>query len=728
MNESATQPISAEAADAGLGVHTIRFSVGGATLIAIGSCNGTYENPCPSHWAGSVAYNPKNLPTGIDAIPVTAEDAIGHLSSAGNNAIVKVDHTAPTLALSGTITEQATLGTHLGEYTLKYQATDGTEAAPQSGVASGEVLLDGAPLAAGSTTPGCSSKNCSIVKEVTLQTGSLSVGTHTLQVTVADAVGLKTTKSLSFTIARDTTPPTVKLSGAFFEGPKGWLEQQSYGDNIVATDAAAGVRTIKLLWDGNQIQSGSFNNCHESATCEAKLASTVNTSAYGGGAHTAEVVVTDWAGNTSRQAQTVNINPKGAVAASQITNTVEAVEATAPETFAVAPTSEIVPVEEMSEGNNPGLKETAAGKFAATGVPTATTVATGASSSITIPTPEAAPLKVTPVSTSGSGSVQLAEQVAAVAPSTKAGVDTILRPKYDGLLDFQVIRETSSPESFSWEVALQSEETMRMLEGSTSAGVFYGGVEVMLIECMPAHDALGQEVPTHLEVSGGNIVTLKVEHHKAAFTYPVVAGPSFEVGYSSVVAVIPPPPPKEPPSGGEEGNPSEIEEEANEAGEGQSLEVQVGAPEPGEPNPEGGATASKLPSHYVPAEYVMCSAGELFGIGGCEFWERHMNLKWHYNGAVAWWNPKQVHPDCHEAESGPQVTQSVEYCNWTGNNFQPYGNGYHISAQLELAVTVTVPIVGYSKQSFPSGIAYLYGDGYASDHLHITGNVCNPSC
>jgi len=48
---------------------------------------------------------------------------------------------------------------------------------------------------------------------------------------------------------------------------------------------------------------------------------------------------------------------------------------------------------------------------------------------------------------------------------------------------------------------------------------------------------------------------LTVSHKGGGFTYPVSAGPSFEVGYSSVVVTVPPPPtppPPTPPAEGEE--------------------------------------------------------------------------------------------------------------------------------------------------------------------------------
>jgi hypothetical protein len=61
-----------------------------------------------------------------------------------------------------------------------------------------------------------------------------------------------------------------------------------------------------------------------------------------------------------------------------------------------------------------------------------------------------------------------------------------------------------------------------------------------------ARDATGSAVPTSLEVSAGNVVTLIVHHRAgnpaaggAPFVYPISSGPAFEVGFSSVIVTGP---------------------------------------------------------------------------------------------------------------------------------------------------------------------------------------------
>jgi len=616
------------------------------------------------------------------------------------------------LVLSGSATEQATLGTTLPQYKLKYVAIDGTEGAPQSGVVSTEVKVDGKPVEA-KYAPGCATKNCEISREWTLTASNYTPGSHTLEVLATDGVGLVTTKTLSFTIAKDEIAPSLTTTGAFFSGPEGWLMQKSYAAEAIAKDPKGyGLKSLALKIDGSTVKSTTVN-CPNGG-CSASIATTVNVAGYKGGAHIGEVIATDGAGNTTTKKWTINVDPSGSVPASEAASTLEAVEGTEPKTQALAPTDEVVPAGEQAEGNDPGMESLGGGEFATTGIPIEATVSTGAQGAMVIETEEQ-DFEITPVSGGGSSPSSIVEGVSVVTPSTHSGTDTVTRPKYDGLMQFQDIREPSSPENYSWEVSLQPGETMKPLEEGQAAGVFFEEeVLMMLITAMPAHDVLGHGVPTHLSVTGPNIVTLTVEHHAGSFVYPVTSGPAFEVGYSTVEVIKPPP------TGEVRGDPTT----------GYQAVQFVGAPEVGGPEGEGAEASGARPPHRN-VKYVECSLAEIevpligLDLGGCELWQRNMKVHFHYNGFTAWWNEKQVHPNCTEAYSASQVSQALEYCDWRGPNFQPYGAGYHISAQLALNLTVTVPLIGYSKQNFVQATAYLYGDGYASP-LHQTNAICNP--
>ena len=130
-------PISYTTFDKGLGVYSFGVSQpvssGGFTVVTTSNqCLGTASNSCPRkvETAGrTIAYEPKSMAQGVDGVRVLVNDPIGHQTSS-EPIPIKVDHTAPTLSLSGNLTEQATVGTKLTSYTLNYAAADGDETTP----------------------------------------------------------------------------------------------------------------------------------------------------------------------------------------------------------------------------------------------------------------------------------------------------------------------------------------------------------------------------------------------------------------------------------------------------------------------------------------------------------------------------------------------------------------------------------------------------------------------
>ena len=215
VNQTATSSISAEGADTGLGVKSLSFEVvKGSPIVATNPCLGTASSPCPRHWSASVSpsqYNPANMPQGLDFVPVTAQDVVGNKVPAGSevNALIRVDHTAPELTLSGTATEQATLGTKNPTYTIKAKATDGVAGAPQSGIYKAKIEIDGTQVAI--KEPKCATENCTAEPGYTIEASKYSTGQHTIKVTAEDTVGLTTTKELKITL--NATPPSITLSG-----------------------------------------------------------------------------------------------------------------------------------------------------------------------------------------------------------------------------------------------------------------------------------------------------------------------------------------------------------------------------------------------------------------------------------------------------------------------------------------------------------------------------------
>ena len=260
---------------------------------------------------------------------------------------------------------------------------------------------------------------------------------------------------------------------------------------------------------------------------------------YAGGAHTADVVATDFAGNKAARKWTINVDPTGAVSTPEAVRTVEAVEGTTSQAWAL----EAASPEEMAMGEKsvPGLAAEGVASYSSTGTPASSTVKTAEGEKLTIKTPYG-PISLAPTDGATGDAGTTVSEVAAVSSDTSANTDSVVRAKYNGLLDFQVIRDASAEEKFSWEVSLLSGENLTALPGGSQAAVYFEGtIEMMLIEAMPAHDALGHSVPTSLSVTAPNIVTLTVKHRSGGYVYPVLAGPGFEVGWSRVEVIKPPP-------------------------------------------------------------------------------------------------------------------------------------------------------------------------------------------
>jgi sugar lactone lactonase YvrE len=221
MNKTPTAQIPFSVSDLGLGVYKIKVEQPvGNPVETLQGCTGGAAKPCPRKWASTeagvpqIAYDPSTMPTGEDWVKIAAVDPVGH-SSAEKEAQqaevrIKVDHTPPTLALTGSITEQGSLGTTRPGYELEINSKDGTAEAPQSGVAKTAIEIDGKIV--NESAPGCTTQNCSVSRKWTLNASEYASGSHALKVVSTDAVGIATTKSQSFKL-QPAAPPTVELAG-----------------------------------------------------------------------------------------------------------------------------------------------------------------------------------------------------------------------------------------------------------------------------------------------------------------------------------------------------------------------------------------------------------------------------------------------------------------------------------------------------------------------------------
>jgi RHS repeat-associated protein len=231
-------PVTYQATDSGLGVAGFHVEVEGqpSTLRGIPlPCNGTNQSPCPrfarSTEAGmpSVKLNAADAPTGIDFFDVSVYDPLQGYSVGGEDpqphiksqaVQMKVDHTPPSISLSGPLTEQETVGTTLSEYPLNVEVTDGEDGAPQSGVVSVEVKVDGKKVTMPNEAPwhpNCTTQNCSVTSAWTLKASEYSLGNHEIEVVAKDAVGLTSTSVQEVELGQEPLQTTFTSPHPTFE-------------------------------------------------------------------------------------------------------------------------------------------------------------------------------------------------------------------------------------------------------------------------------------------------------------------------------------------------------------------------------------------------------------------------------------------------------------------------------------------------------------------------------
>lgn len=145
------------------------------------------------------------------------------------------------------------------------------------------------------------------------------------------------------------------------------------------------------------------------------------------------------------------------------------------------------------------------------------------------------------------GGLLLVALVACAGLLGAASADAAL-PEYNGVQTFQDIRGPEGPEEFSWQVGLDEGQELRLVDDQ-HAEVLYSEEERLsfTISAIPAHDAIGTNVPTTLAITQPDILTLTVHHREgnpaaggASFDYPVIAGAGWEGGFHATERTITP--------------------------------------------------------------------------------------------------------------------------------------------------------------------------------------------
>jgi sugar lactone lactonase YvrE len=667
---------------------------------------------------GSWTFNANNYSSGPHKVDVIATDAVGLVTTKTLNIETRGDLVAPGVALSGSMTEQATVGTTRTTYKLKVSATDtGSAAEWKSGVVATSIKVDGNLV--DSYSAACATEGCAVTREWTMQSSEYAVGSHKVQVTATDGAGRVTTKELSITINRDVTPPKITTgTEAFFTQPQNWLVQKSYGYSTSATDEnASGVANFQFKIDGVVVKTA-YGTC-PAGSCAKTLTGEISVLNYDGGAHAAELVATDIAGNVAKKTWTMNVDPEGHISVGEAEDTLEAVEVTAPESTEFGPVDALVDEVVGEGGSNPRLSQEGA-DLVSSGTQVDSTISLNPEDGISINTTildadedfREEEIEIVPVADmSSAGSPVITDGSAAVLPNYSQSVDTILRPAYNGLMAFQAIRDAVGPESYSWEVRLGGGESLQQID-QQHAGIFWeDGTQAMLLTAQPAHDADGKAVETTVAVSEGNVVTLTVHHRVQGVTYPVVAGVGYQGGFQ-VIHADPLPP-------------EEVEYSMEtETGRYYSPPPKVFPIESSDPGPaEASASSSCEPdcryNYKYLQEFGAYQCEKYTGpIPGCSIWEQDLNgFFWYKYHRKAW---KSREPTCPNDQSPGVTVNNPSVCAWVGPSWQLYGGGHHITAQA--LYDVTYAKIATTEEKHLS--VYAYGSGYWNDH--DTECVCNP--
>jgi sugar lactone lactonase YvrE len=221
--------LNVSASDNGLGVQKFKATAtnasgGGEEWWTNNSCSGLYEAPCPHVWnlgessQPQLNYSPASLPEGIDKLSVTAYDALEKPSWYTNEMTLRVDHSAPTIALSGTLTEQEKLGAELPNYTIRAEAKDGNPesenpAEARSGLKSITFEENGVAVTP-TFTPTCAGEeDCGGFKELQVPAHEMSPGPHTLVIKATDALNHVAVSEAKFTVSPDKVAPALTTSG-----------------------------------------------------------------------------------------------------------------------------------------------------------------------------------------------------------------------------------------------------------------------------------------------------------------------------------------------------------------------------------------------------------------------------------------------------------------------------------------------------------------------------------
>ncbi len=201
--DSASPSVSVTAQDNGVGIKSLMVPRADGSLRTVSEgCDGTSASPCPERPDSVTAtYDTSQMPNGLNITGVLAQDALD--KAASRTFVVRVDHSAPTIDLSGTLDDFADQPLTESAYGLHVSASDGSNSpsgTPSSGVASIEVRIDGHRV--DYVEQNCPGSSCSMGRTWILHPSDYSDGSHALAVIVKDQLGHTRNQQLTLNIDR----------------------------------------------------------------------------------------------------------------------------------------------------------------------------------------------------------------------------------------------------------------------------------------------------------------------------------------------------------------------------------------------------------------------------------------------------------------------------------------------------------------------------------------------
>jgi sugar lactone lactonase YvrE len=314
-------PISGTATDNGLGMryfNLYRSPNGGTGYDFIGNtdrgCSGLKQNACPATWTGTISnYSVAALPTGVNWLMMFAYDPFGlEHNSQGLPIHINVDHAAPTLAKSGELFA-ASPNVFKGEVVAS-DGNSGDWTTAQSGMKQLEILVDGVragrypdvnnPPACNNVQSGINVGSCQ--QKVPVELSRKLFGKHEVTLRAWDSLNHKTEETVALELPKDTTAPTLAITGPLKTMAGGWLNAEATSVTLEAKDAQAGV-VEELVYIDN-VQVGKETQLCNAGGCPLTHTFPVSLAGYSSGLHTVKVLAKDQVNIVSETSWSIGVD------------------------------------------------------------------------------------------------------------------------------------------------------------------------------------------------------------------------------------------------------------------------------------------------------------------------------------------------------------------------------------------------------------------------------------